>query len=408
MYFANKWIMTLLGAVLLALGNGGVLAELVEQKCDPSKPETTPASRFIVNKQEGTAFDTQTKLTWKLCSLGQIFKNDQCEGEAAMPSWKDALNTFKKDTLGWRMPSIDELETIIEKRCTNPAINQEIFPSVPSLSIWSATSIPGFNMPWTVSLKSGDVIGGDVISFALKSAKNKDQGAVLLVRGDEWLNPSGGINQRYLERESKNKLDKETRRKLEEEARARENKLESEAREKYKQKEKLQLEQRAVAFRKSLNTGDESNCGLVIEVKRPIAKIQTESGEHWLKVEQLYPQGTQACEQGAGDARATNPDSNRLVGTRVCKVFTGIRNRISGEGFCGPLANNIERSYVTCSGRIAVTGVVENVAGKKIQIRVSNVHVAENPKYYAPFQSDEGFIDRNSVIWDQATNWSGC
>ncbi len=162
------------------------------------------------------------------------------------------------------------------------------------------------------------------------------------------------------------------------------------------------------AWQKTLKTGDESNCGLVIEVKRPIAKIQTASGERWLKVEQLYPHGTQACGQDEGGARDASHDSSLLVGTRVCKVFTGIRDLISGDGFCGPHANNIKRTYVTCSGRIAVAGVIEKVVGKKIQIRVSDVHVAEHSNYYAPFQSNEGFIDRNSVIWDQATNWSGC
>lgn len=162
------------------------------------------------------------------------------------------------------------------------------------------------------------------------------------------------------------------------------------------------------SWRKTLKTGDESNCGLVIEVKRPIAKIQTASGERWLKVGQLYPHGTQVCGQDEGHARDARHNSSLFVGTRVCKVFMGIRDRISGEGFCGPHANNIERRYVTCSGRIAVAGVIEKVVGKKIQIRVSDVHVAEHSNYYAPFQSNEGFIDRNSVIWDQATNWSGC
>jgi TPR repeat protein len=51
----------------------------------------------------------------------------------------------------------------------------------------------------------------------------------------------------------------------------------------------------AEPFRKALKTGDESHCGLVIEVKPPIAKVQTMVGEMWLKVEQLFPRGGESC-----------------------------------------------------------------------------------------------------------------
>lgn len=49
-----------------------------------------------------------------------------------------------------------------------------------------------------------------------------------------------------------------------------------------------------VSFRQNLQVGDESHCGLV-EVKKPVAKVQTMIGEHWLKIEQLYPENKAAC-----------------------------------------------------------------------------------------------------------------
>ncbi|VAW73819.1 hypothetical protein MNBD_GAMMA12-3695, partial [hydrothermal vent metagenome] len=42
-------------------------------------------------------------------------------------------------------------------------------------------------------------------------------------------------------------------------------------------------------FRTIVKVGSRSHCGLVIEVKRPIAKIQTRIGERWLRINQLYP-----------------------------------------------------------------------------------------------------------------------
>lgn len=48
-------------------------------------------------------------------------------------------------------------------------------------------------------------------------------------------------------------------------------------------------------FRRTLQVGNDSHCGLVVEVKGPIAKVQTMVGEVWLKVDQLHRKGTQSC-----------------------------------------------------------------------------------------------------------------
>jgi hypothetical protein len=51
----------------------------------------------------------------------------------------------------------------------------------------------------------------------------------------------------------------------------------------------------ATKFRSSLAVGSDTHCGLVIKVRRPIAKVQSMIGEVWLKVDQLYPKGTRDC-----------------------------------------------------------------------------------------------------------------
>ncbi|MEO6603932.1 MAG: tetratricopeptide repeat protein [Polyangiaceae bacterium] len=58
---------------------------------------------------------------------------------------------------------------------------------------------------------------------------------------------------------------------------------------------RVETEKAGAEFRKNLKVGDDSHCGLVIEVKPPIAKVQTMIGEVWLKVEQLYAPGKADC-----------------------------------------------------------------------------------------------------------------
>lgn len=50
-----------------------------------------------------------------------------------------------------------------------------------------------------------------------------------------------------------------------------------------------------VRFRPTLKVGDETHCGLVIEVKKPIIKVQTMAGEKWLKINQIYRAGSAPC-----------------------------------------------------------------------------------------------------------------
>ena len=68
-----------------------------------------------------------------------------------------------------------------------------------------------------------------------------------------------------------------------------------------KAQEQLQLrEQRTTALRESVKVGDVSHCGLVIEVKAPIAKIHTRYGEHWLQIAQLYAKDDAPCRFSKG------------------------------------------------------------------------------------------------------------
>ncbi len=55
------------------------------------------------------------------------------------------------------------------------------------------------------------------------------------------------------------------------------------------------LEERALAFRAAVSEGDDSHCGLVVEVRDKVVKVQTQMGEHWLKRSQLYPPKTKPC-----------------------------------------------------------------------------------------------------------------
>ncbi|MBI5592040.1 MAG: DUF1566 domain-containing protein [Deltaproteobacteria bacterium] len=119
-------------------------SDVVLGACDKNKSASTPTSQFIL--REGEAFDQKTKLTWCRCSVGTTWKKGAgCVGAVKLMSLEDAKQIAQKLGGGWRIPTIEELYSIVEQRCTNPAINSEVFPDVKNSGegapYWSVTKI---------------------------------------------------------------------------------------------------------------------------------------------------------------------------------------------------------------------------------------------------------------------------
>ena len=133
------------------------------QTCQTASiPAHTPTSQFI-DPGNGTVTDNKTGLMWKKCSEGQS-GNDCRSGSAASYTWQAALAQAQTvNTNGgfatytdWRVPTITELESIVETQCTNPAINLAVFPNTPSAWSWSASPYAyDGNIAWSVNFYGG-------------------------------------------------------------------------------------------------------------------------------------------------------------------------------------------------------------------------------------------------------------
>lgn len=120
--------------------------------------------RFVDNRN-ATITDNFTKLTWQKCSMGQ--KNDpSCHGTKIGNTWKDSteyctnLNLADKS---WRLPTADELETILDAR-ERPAIKVAFAPfsdiDVSFSGYWTSVLVNDEeNSPaQMISLRTGEII----------------------------------------------------------------------------------------------------------------------------------------------------------------------------------------------------------------------------------------------------------
>lgn len=110
---------------------------------------STPTSDFTLHNN-GTVTHNPTNLMWMRCSHGQDWQSNTCTGEASLLTWQNALKVaYDLSFAGysdWRVPNRNELESILEERCSDPAINGDIFPSsdftVNTSFSWFWTSSP--------------------------------------------------------------------------------------------------------------------------------------------------------------------------------------------------------------------------------------------------------------------------
>ncbi len=149
----------------------------------------TPTADFAING-DSTVTHRTTNLIWKQCYEGQ--SGASCAtGTAGEFTWSNALSAAKNSSFAgftdWRVPSKQELESIVDDTCSNPAINVGVFPgvSVSTFSWTSTTFVNQTDLAWGVDFTPGYPDG--------RKKADGSFGAVRLVRGGQsfdGLNPS--------------------------------------------------------------------------------------------------------------------------------------------------------------------------------------------------------------------------
>jgi hypothetical protein len=123
---------------------------------------TKPDSQYS-DHGDGAVTDKQTGLMWQKCTLG--LTGTSCASGAALGlSWQAALASANNNTdngySDWRVPNKNELESLAEDACYNPAINETVFPGTASFVYWSSSPVADFNASaWVVYFYDGSVVG---------------------------------------------------------------------------------------------------------------------------------------------------------------------------------------------------------------------------------------------------------
>jgi hypothetical protein len=130
-------------------------------------PQSKSASRFILKGSE--VRDTRTGLTWQRCSVGMTWNDRQgCTGRQTLMGLKEALKAAETAGPGWRVPSINELYSLIDKQCGKPPVDAKVFPDLRSTGkeelnseedriYWTSSELGVAGLTYYVDFTTGDV-----------------------------------------------------------------------------------------------------------------------------------------------------------------------------------------------------------------------------------------------------------
>ncbi|MBN1839360.1 MAG: DUF1566 domain-containing protein [Campylobacterales bacterium] len=99
---------------------------------------------FSLVQNNAEVYDKKTGLIWSRCTHGMSWKNGVgCVGEIELLTLKEARK-IEQTNKKWRLPSIDELASLVDVACKDYPIDSTIFPDIDSdegeSMYWSRTT----------------------------------------------------------------------------------------------------------------------------------------------------------------------------------------------------------------------------------------------------------------------------
>ena len=175
---------------------GNFYVRLVRGTALPGMADLGRPSSDYIDHQDGTVTHVPTGLMWQRCAKGQTWTGSTCAGTPGSYDWSQAkaITDNFAGHADWRLPSVDELTSLIDYEVFGRSLNQAMFPNTDyayiSATPYAKTPVVG----WPVYFSSGYT--GQLDQYATMAIKtvrlvrNGDAGGAARVPVVEYYNAS--------------------------------------------------------------------------------------------------------------------------------------------------------------------------------------------------------------------------
>lgn len=104
----------------------------------------TPASTLTLSADGTLVLDSRTRLAWARCVEGMHWNGKTCTGQRQLLDRAQASALVnaraKAEGLGWRLPRVNELRRLVDKKANPPGLPPLLFPAAPYGLHWTSTA----------------------------------------------------------------------------------------------------------------------------------------------------------------------------------------------------------------------------------------------------------------------------
>lgn len=158
------------GAVMTAIGTSTPTTSATSTNNTNIKGLPPEAPTNYTDNKNGTITDNYTGLIWKKCVQGMT--GSDCKlGSPSLRIWGKAVADCDEMNFAgktdWRIPTLKELQSIVNTKEFDPAINKKFFLNTPDHPYWTETSPAEYPAnKFTVIFSDGSVYYRDINNYA--------------------------------------------------------------------------------------------------------------------------------------------------------------------------------------------------------------------------------------------------
>lgn len=129
---------TVQGIVRMVLSTA-IVAAVPAQAQEPAQQP-----RLGLSEDGALVIDQRSKVAWARCVEGTQWNGKTCAGLPLLFDRSEAMaaasTRAKAEGVAWRLPRVNELRHLVNKRAVPPGVDSALFPAAPGTWHWSSTS----------------------------------------------------------------------------------------------------------------------------------------------------------------------------------------------------------------------------------------------------------------------------